>query len=75
MKPSQELKPQPLGVNFPRVLPQSICFSKIANNDLDPEALPLIFTRGKADISLLKQLLASKGDSVWAEEVRACFRC
>lgn len=42
---------------------------KVAKKQLDPEARPMVFTRGRADVSLLKQLLLSKGASVWTDEV------
>lgn len=46
-------------------------FSQVAQGKLDLEALPLVFTRGMADVTPLKQLLSSKGESVWTEEVGA----
>ena len=31
----------------------------------------MVFTRGRADVSLLQHLLSSKGDVIWTDEVRA----
>ena len=49
-------------IDLPNVL-------KVAEEKLDPEARPMVFTRGRADVSLLKQLLSSRGASVWTDEV------
>lgn len=43
--------------------------AKVAEDQLDPEARPMVFTRGRVDVSLLQHLLASKGDAVWTDEV------
>ncbi|CAM9242641.1 unnamed protein product [Pylaiella littoralis] len=44
---------------------------QVVKEQLDPEARPLVFTRGRADVSLLKQLLSSRGASVWTDEEHA----
>ncbi|CAN0112648.1 unnamed protein product, partial [Ectocarpus sp. 8 AP-2014] len=41
---------------------------QVAKEQLDPEARPFVFTRGRADLSLLKRLLSSRGASVWTDE-------
>lgn len=42
---------------------------KVAKKQLAPEARPMVFTRGRADVSLIKQLLSSRGASIWTDEV------
>eukprot|EP00903_Cladosiphon_okamuranus_P006863 g6684.t1 len=44
---------------------------QVAKEKLDPGARPMVFTRGRADVSLLKQLLSSRGASVWTDEEHA----
>ncbi|CAM9888508.1 unnamed protein product [Ectocarpus sp. 4 AP-2014] len=41
---------------------------QVAKEQLDPEARPLVFTRGRADLSLLRRLLSSRGASIWTDE-------
>nr|QID90271.1 sulfotransferase [Saccharina japonica] len=44
---------------------------QVAEDRLDPEARPMVFTRGRVDVSLLQHLLSSKGDAVWTDEEHA----
>ncbi|CAN0340436.1 unnamed protein product, partial [Ectocarpus fasciculatus] len=44
---------------------------QVAKEKLDPEARPFVFTRGRVDLSILKQLLSSRGDSAWTVEEHA----
>lgn len=41
----------------------------MANGKLDPEASPLVFTRGRADVSRLHEVMATKGETIWTDEV------
>lgn len=45
---------------------------QVAKEELDPEALPLVFTRGRVDVSPLKELLSRRGPTIWTDEVRSC---
>lgn len=57
------------GVSCLYFLPYPIVQWEVAEDRLDPEARPMVFTRGRADISLLKQLLLNGGDAIWTDEV------